>query len=138
LSAIKRSIREGKLEDRVFLLPDIDDDRIPDLYAMTDIFVLPSLVEGLPLTLFEAWASKCTVITSLVGGIPYVVKDGIDGLTVPPNDPVALSKRLEYLILNEEARMRISRNGYARVQNEFSLSNVTQFLIARYHEILSP
>jgi len=138
LFGIKRSIKQGKLEDRVFLLPDIGDDQILDLYAMTDIFVLPSLVEGLPLTLLEAWASKCTIIASSVGGIPYVVKNGKDGLIVPPNDAATLSRTMAYLILNEEARMRMSGNGHARVEKEFSLSNVTRFLIARYCEILSP
>jgi len=133
---LKQTMKTNKLEKHVAFWPEISDDLVKDLYGMTDIFVLPSFVEGLPLTLLEAWASKCAVVVTAVGGLPYVVKNGIDGFVVPPNDPVALSQRMADLVLNDERRIDFSKQGFERVKNEFDWDNAIEFLIKRYQEIL--
>lgn len=133
---IKQSIKANCLEKSVFLLPNVNDNQLIDLYGITDIFVLPSFVEGLPLTLLEAWASKCAVIITAVGGVPYVVKNGVDGFIIPPNDPIALSQKMVDLILNEKKRIDFAERGLERAKTEFDLDSHIEFLIKRYQKIL--
>ena len=65
LSKLKQNVKENSLEKNVFFITNTNDDRLISIYGMSDIFVLPSFVEGLPLTLFEAWASKNAVIVTM-------------------------------------------------------------------------
>jgi glycosyltransferase involved in cell wall biosynthesis len=133
---LEKIIKTNKIEKHVTLWPEISDDILSDLYGMTDVFVLPSFVEGLPLTLLEAWASKCAVVVTAVGGLPYVVKNGIDGFIVPPNNPFVLSKRIADLILNDEKMKDFSKRGFERAKNEFNLDDHITFLVEKYQEIV--
>jgi glycosyltransferase involved in cell wall biosynthesis len=78
---------------------------LPGLYRSAGVTVLPSLTESesFGMTLVEAMASGCPVVGSDVGGIPFVIRDHIDGLLVPPGDPLALSNALAAL-LNDRPR----------------------------------
>ncbi len=133
---LQQTIKNAKLDKHVLLWPKISDELLFDLYAMTDIFVLPSLTEGLPLTLLEAWASKCAVVVTNVGGLPYVVNDQVDGFIVPPNNSVILSQKITDLIINDEKRKRFSEKGFERAKNEFNLDNNIEFLVQKYREVI--
>lgn len=133
---LEQTIKRNNLEKDVKLWPKINDNLLLDLYTMTDIFVLPSLIEGLPLTLLEAWASKCAVIVTNVGGLPYVVHDQIDGCIVPPNNFVVLSQKIAELVNNDEKRSLFSEKGFERAKNEFDLDNNINFLVKQYKELL--
>lgn len=70
-------------------------DNVPRWVAASDALVLPSLNEGMPLTILEAFACGKPVVASRVGGVPELVRDGDDGILVPPGDPEALAAGLE-------------------------------------------
>ena len=74
----------------------VDHDALPSYYRRAGVTVLPSLTESesFGMSLAEALACGCPVVGSAVGGIPFVVRDGDDGLLVPPGDPVALADAL--------------------------------------------
>ena len=74
----------------------IEHDALPAYYRRAGVTVLPSLTESesFGMALAEATACGCPVVGSAVGGIPYVVRDGEDGLLVPPGDPAALAEAL--------------------------------------------
>ncbi|MDW8394911.1 MAG: glycosyltransferase family 4 protein [Anaerolineae bacterium] len=76
---------------------------IPALLAASDLFVLPSLEEGLPLALLEAMSSGVVPICTAVGGIPEVVQDGISGLLVPPSSSQALAEAILRALSMDEA-----------------------------------
>ena len=95
------------------------DDIAAEL-ALMDIFVLPSLSEGLGVSLLEAFASGCAVVAARVGGVPEVVEDGLTGLLVPPADGAALAAAVAALVENPENAARLARNARERVRESFS------------------
>ena len=89
---LRRLAAELGLSDRVHLLGLRDD--VETVFAAADVFVQPSLSEGLPLAVLEAMANGLPVVATRVGGIPEAVVDGKTGLLVPPGDPAALAAAL--------------------------------------------
>ena len=98
-----------KIEKNVIFTGERSD--IPEILSLTDIFVLPSLREGLPLTILEAMACGKPVITTNVGGVPEVVKDGVSGILVPPEDPEAIHSAMNELLDDREKLKKMGHNG---------------------------
>lgn len=84
-----------------------------------DIWTLPSRTEGLPLSLLEAMACGLPVVASRVGGIPDVVKDGVNGLLIPPEDTVALADRLQHAVKLDESVQELGRRAVETVRESF-------------------
>jgi glycosyltransferase involved in cell wall biosynthesis len=100
-----------ELAAHVEVRPVIAADKMQELYAEHDIFVFPSLMEGLPSVLLEAMASGMPVITAATCGMPDMVQSGVNGLLVPPADAVALEKAIVRLAGSQELRARLGRAG---------------------------
>jgi glycosyltransferase involved in cell wall biosynthesis len=82
-----------------------------DLYKESDIFILPSLTEGYPQTLFEAMACGVPVIASRVGGIPSIVRDGENGLLVNSTSSEEICEAVRMLIGNPDLARQLAMNG---------------------------
>ncbi len=95
--------------------------RTTDHLNSFQIFVLPSLSEGLSSAILTAMASCLPVIATDVGGIPELVRDGENGLLVAPKDPVALAHAMDRLARNPEERNLMGRAGRRRVEEQFTL-----------------
>ena len=93
-------------------------------FSVFDIYALPSLYEGLPLSVLEAMASECPVVASSVGGVPEVVEDGVTGFLVAPKKVDELVDRLQKLIQNEDLRIRLGKAGRERVVHHFSAASM--------------
>ena len=100
-----------------------------------DAFVLPSWIEGLPVTVLEAMAHGKPVIATPVGGTGEVVADGETGLLVPPRDPERLAGAMRTLASDAELRARLGRAGRARVELEFSESAMTRRVLEVYDAV---
>ncbi|MCX6043826.1 MAG: glycosyltransferase [Chloroflexi bacterium] len=85
---------------------------LPAIMAQTDIFVLPSILEGLPLSVIEAMAYGCPIVATAVGGIPELIEDGVNGLLCQPADSAGLAQQIQTLI--EDARLRDRLGSAAR------------------------
>jgi glycosyltransferase involved in cell wall biosynthesis len=85
-------------------------------FADADVLALPSVSEGTPRVLVEARAFGCPVVASNVGGIPTSIHDGVDGLLIPPRDPVALSRALLDVALDAEIKKRLIAGGFERAR----------------------
>lgn len=103
-------------------------DDLPALYAESDIVAVPSVVDlngdrdGLPNVVLEAMASGCAIVASDVSAIGAAVRDGENGLLVPPNDPFALTAALGALIDSPHRRRQFGLSARATVETEYGLA----------------
>lgn len=102
-----------------------------------DIFVLPSLTEGLSNALMEAMACGCCVIASAVGGLPELVSDGVTGLLFPSQDKDALTARLTEVIDDAARRQALGAEAAERMCRDFSLASAVQKMQRIYETVLS-
>jgi glycosyltransferase involved in cell wall biosynthesis len=102
----------------------------------TDIFLLPSISEGLPVALLEAMAYGLTIVATRAGGIPEVLTDDVDALLVPPGDAAALAEAAISLTDNPERRARLGLAAQRRAA-ALTAEDVCARLDALYREVLS-
>lgn len=95
--------------DLIHVLPFVERERMSQVYADHDIFVFPSLAEGMPLTLLEAMAAGLPVVTTETSGMADVVEDGFDGLLVRPTDAGDLAQAIQRLCDNPKLRVQLGR-----------------------------
>lgn len=105
---------------------------IPSIIAAMDIFVLPSLDEGLPMALLEAMAARKPIIASNIGGIPKAVQNDQTGLLIRPADVEQLSEAILKLLGDKEKASFLAKNGYDKVKNEFSSKKMAEKYITEY------
>jgi sugar transferase (PEP-CTERM/EpsH1 system associated) len=101
-------------------------DDIPQILNRIDIFVLPSLSEGMSNTILEAMSSGLPVIACRVGGNPELIRDGVTGFLTPSRDQNALSRAVAFLVENEEVRGMMGESARKRIETEFSLTAMVQ------------
>jgi glycosyltransferase involved in cell wall biosynthesis len=107
-----------KVEKNVIFAGELSD--IPEILSLTDIFVLPSLREGLGLAILEAMVCGKPVIATNVGGIPEIVKNRVSGILVSPRDPEALFRAIDELLNNREMLETMGRNGKKMCSERFN------------------
>ncbi|MCS7263863.1 MAG: glycosyltransferase family 4 protein [Armatimonadetes bacterium] len=105
---------------------------VPSWVSCFDLFVLPTLWEGMGRVFLEAQAAGVPVIGTKVGGVPDVVKDKITGILVPPNDLDALVKAIETLLTNHELRRQM---GYAAFQFASNEEFQVEFMVRKIEEV---
>jgi L-malate glycosyltransferase len=116
---VQRLASESPAADRILFLGCRKD--IPEILSTFDVFCLPSLYEGMPLTVLEAMASGVPVIGADVLGINEVIKDGENGLLFKSNDEKGLAEALYRLLQDGVLQRRLSRTAGLFVEAEFSL-----------------
>jgi glycosyltransferase involved in cell wall biosynthesis len=126
---------ELQLQEHVAFLGERAD--VPELLAAADVFVLPSVGEGLSMTLLEAMASSLPVVCTDVGGNPEVVAAGETGLLVPPQQPAALAAALLALLRDPARARRLGAAGRHRVEVEFDVRRVVASYEALYRALLA-
>lgn len=123
---LERTVAELNLAERVWFAGNRPD--VPDLLRSLDIFVLPSLGEGISNTILEAMACGLPVVATRVGGNPELVNDGETGLLAPAADPVAMARAFEVYARDPAQMRRHGENGRTRIEREFSMDA----MVARY------
>lgn len=111
-----RAMFATEVRDRVSVITFVKREDVPALYASHDIFVFPSLVEGMPLTLLEAMATGMPVVTTNTCGMADVVEDGFNGLLVPAADGEQLAAGIERLCQSRDLRKRLGLAGQETVR----------------------
>jgi glycosyltransferase involved in cell wall biosynthesis len=101
-----------------------------------DVFVMPSISEGMPVALLEAMAYARAIVTTPVGGIPDVVRDDAEAILVPTNDAAALSHGVLRAIADDELRARLGSAAQMRVEEAFNRDRIFDRIGAIYDELL--
>jgi sugar transferase (PEP-CTERM/EpsH1 system associated) len=127
-------VQELGLSEVVWMPGDRND--IAALLQAMDLFVLPSLAEGISNTVLEAMATGLPVVATAVGGNPELVKEGVTGSLVPPKDSQALCAALLTLIESPETRSRMGRRALTRIQDHFNWDNTVASYLGIYDELL--
>lgn len=106
---------------QIFVTGYIPSKDLPTYYALMDVFVHPSLRDGMPNALLEAMACEKAIVATPVGGILDVVKDSETGLIVPANDAESLSNAILKLLDDQSLRSRLGKAARETIQKEFTL-----------------
>lgn len=132
---IKTMIENSGLSDVVRIHNPVYNEEKKKAFALSDIFILPSHHEGMPISIIEAMAAGLPVIASKVGGVPEQVVDEETGYLVHPKNPNELCQAIQKLIENRELRIRMGSAGRKRAVNEFDNKNRVEALLLFYHSI---
>ena len=122
------------LRDSVKFLGRRDD--VPGILSQLDIFVLPSLWEGLPNAVMEAMAARLPVVATNVDGTPELVNDGETGLLVPPKSAEALADAIAKLVADGALRQRMGQAGRRRIEQHFTEDRMIAETEALYRELI--
>lgn len=113
---LRRRARVAGLSEKVEFAGLVPHADLPSSYRDADLFVLPTLQEGLPLAMLEAMASGLPVVASGVGGIPTVIDNGRDGLLVPPGDVRGLADAMQRILSSDAEAARLGAAARARAE----------------------
>jgi glycosyltransferase involved in cell wall biosynthesis len=132
---LKRQAVELGIEHAVSFLGLRND--VPNVLAALDLFVLPSLSEGLSVALLEAMSAAVPVIASRVGGNPEIVQDGLTGLLVTPKAVSELTGHILEMINKRDRSKLFGERGRERVADVFTTAQMLNHYQELYEECLS-
>lgn len=131
---LREAVRERGLEEFVTVTGYVPD--IHEYYAMADVFVSASLLEGLPVTQLEAMAAELPVVATEIPGVGEVIEHGETGLLVPPNQPRALADAVTDLDAVSKRR-EFGTNGYRRAERHFDIRQMVSSYLDLYDRLLA-
>ncbi len=116
LNRMLEKAKEKNVVDRIILTGGVPKEKIPYYLGLGDIFINTTNIDNTPVSVIEAMACGLCVVSTNVGGIPYLVRDGIEGILVPPDDSVAIAKAVERILTEPGLAETLSAN--ARLKAE--------------------
>lgn len=137
IEQVKSMLAVHHREGRVIYLGNVPPHRMPEVNALADVVVVPSLVEAVSLSALEAMATGKAVVATCVGGLPEVVRDGETGLLVPPASPEDLAKSIIRLYDDRALRERIAKRGHLLVRERYTWRTVAERTAGFYAELQS-
>jgi glycosyltransferase involved in cell wall biosynthesis len=134
LDKIKSMVKEMDLEKHI-LFPGLRPD-VPDILKSIDIFVLPTLQEALGTSILEAMAMEKPVVSSRVDGVPEIVKEGITGLLVEPDNPETLAKAIITLLRDKNRARKMGVEGRKLAEQYFTVDKMVNGMHDLYTSLL--
>jgi len=136
MARLQALCREYHLQDLVTFLGKRSQDSLPYYYSAAEALVMPSHYESFGMVALEAMACGAPVVASQVGGLAFLVQDGVTGFTVPSGDAEALSERLGELLSNPGLRQEMGKQA-ARLAQDYGWEKIAGRLIQLYEQVLS-
>ena len=121
-------IKALRLEDAVTLCGVVSPRRVRQSLGGATLLYVPSLSEGIPVTVMEAMAASVPVIATDVGGVGEIIEDGVTGLLVPPGDVAALSSAIAKVCSDSGLRRRLTAAGLTKVRSDFNIARTGEQL----------
>ncbi|MEI6736944.1 MAG: glycosyltransferase family 4 protein [Pseudomonadota bacterium] len=135
IAALRSAAHDLQVEECVEILGWIGPAQKAQELARASVFALPSYGEGLPMAMLEAMSASKAVVVTPVGGIPEAIKDGENGLLIPPGDASALAFALKRVLDDPLLRRSLAANARKTIEQRFSTEVVTAKLSALYEEL---
>ena len=132
---LRQLVTDLGLQARVHFTGRLDRDDMAALYREADAMLNPSLADNMPNSVLESMASGVPVVSTDVGGVPYIVQDGMTALLVPPGDPQAMAAACLRLLDDAGLWTRLQQAGLAEVQR-YTWGRVAPLLAAQYRQII--
>ncbi len=123
---------------RVLMLGEFDEEDKASIFDSLDVFAMPSVGESFGIAYLEAWMCRKPVIGANVGSTPHVIRNGVDGLLVNPQDPRQIGEVIVRLLKDPAECARLGQAGYVRTTSEFKWETVVDRMEGLYKELLSP
>lgn len=127
--ALEQRAKDLGISDAVRFVGYQSQAQVRELLLETDVFIMASFAEGVPVVLMEAMASAVPVVATRIAGVAELVEDGISGFLVPPGDAQSLAERTAALLDDPALRQRFGKAGRAEVEAEFNIATESQRLV---------
>ena len=134
-AALKAMVKTRGLDAAVLFYPVVN--RTAEVLPLLDVFVMPSLQEGLGLAVLEAAAMSIPAVASRVGGLIDAVQDKYTGLLVGPGDPAALAKAIIVLLSDKKRARSMGENARDFVVRNFSAETMAEATLSAYQSVIS-
>lgn len=118
------------VEENIEFMGYMSHDKLVSLYSQADLFVMPSLIEAFGVSILEAMAAGVPVIATNVGGIPEIIQNGVNGITIPPRNPNILAKAIIDIHFDPDSKEKYRKSGLSTIQN-FS----SEIMVSRTFEL---
>jgi glycosyltransferase involved in cell wall biosynthesis len=132
---LKNIVKSYGLDNKIVFFGNKTNKEVEKELFNSDIFILPSIWEGFPLTILEAWGAKLPVIVTNVGGISAVCKNNENALVIPSKDSNKIAIAITALINNKDLRKKLRVNGNYLVNSVYSWEIITKRFEYIYKEI---
>jgi glycosyltransferase involved in cell wall biosynthesis len=123
---VGKLVGDSGFNDCFYILGRVENIDMPGLYACSDVVVIPSLMEATSLSAMEAMAASKPIVSTNVGGLPFLIRDGENGFLVSPRQPHDLASAMKRLLDSPTLGVELGKNGRARVEAELDWKNVAR------------
>jgi D-inositol-3-phosphate glycosyltransferase len=136
VARLKAMQEQAGVSDLITYLGKRGQDTLPYYYSAAEAVVVPSHYESFGMVALEAMACGTPVVASQVGGLAFLVQDGVTGYTVPVDDPQALADRLYQLLCDPSLRKSLGLQARTLAQ-EYAWERIAERIIALYREVVA-
>jgi glycosyltransferase involved in cell wall biosynthesis len=134
---LERDVADRGLSDAIVFTGNLNQDELRRVYRESDIFVLPSFAEGLPVVLMEAMAMEIPCVATCVDGTPELISHERNGILVPPGDAASLARGIARLMDEPDLRRRLAESARQTVLDRFDIRRNTRNLAAIFRSRLT-
>jgi glycosyltransferase involved in cell wall biosynthesis len=134
--SLRSLAKELGIEDHVKFLGYVPDEKLPDIYAASDIFVLPAIYENFPFAILEAQATALPVISTKVGGIAEFLVSNENGFVIDAGDSTQLTEKVLTLLKDPQLSEKLGERGRQLIEKKLSWHIITAQVIELYNKLL--
>jgi len=134
INELRTICKNKKIDNFIKFLGYVEETEKIKVLKSSDIFILPSYAEGLPIAMLEAMAAGLPVISTHVGSIPDVIKEGVNGYLIKPGDYYALADRILKLAKDSKLRQKIGEKNKEKILMEYDIKFLTNKMSELYNK----